>query len=120
MPKSHQYQHEKMNPGRLLNWAKEIGESSLEFVKYELNLAKHPPNTYSKVCAILSLQKLYPKVELDLAIGYAKKYNITTVKSVKRILQKKLYLQEYNAVNNTTGRTTVLNSHDNLRGNIYS
>ena len=26
MPASHQYQYEKWNPGRILNWAKDIGE----------------------------------------------------------------------------------------------
>ncbi len=118
MPKSHEYQSLKTNPGSYLNWASNIGINTVTWVKKEFEKVEHAPNVYSKLNAILTLAKTYGKYELDLAIGYASIHNLTNTASVKSILDKKLYLQ--NAVNNTSQvNTTVFNTHDNLRGNIY-
>ena len=40
MPLAHQYQHEKMNPQRLLDWAASIGEYTHRFVEKKLNDAQ--------------------------------------------------------------------------------
>ena len=118
MPKSHEQQSLKINPGTFLNWAKNIGINTLSWVKKEFQNVEHAPNIYSKLNAILSLAKIYGKYELDLAIGYASIHNVINTASIKSILDKKLYLQ--NPVNNTTQVSTeVFNTHDNLRGNIY-
>lgn len=116
MPLNHQYQHEKMNPGRLLNWAASIGENTKQFVQNRLNTAKYPPNAYSNVIAVLSLTKIYGKTDLELALGYAISINATSVKSIKSILNKKLYLQ-YPA--NNIPNLHILNNHNNLRGKDY-
>ena len=117
MPKSHQYQLEKTNPGRFLNWASKIGINTLSWVKQEFENVEHAPNVYSKLNAILSFSKIYDNYDLDLAIGYAVKNNVANTASIKSILDKKLYMQQ--AANNTVD-TKVFNNHDNLRGNIYS
>ncbi len=117
MPKSHEHQHLKTNPGSFLNWANKIGINTVSCVKKEFEKVEHAPNVYSKLNAILSLAKIYGNYELDLAIGYADIHNVTNTASIKSILDKKLYLN--NPANNTSVDTQVFNTHDNLRGNIY-
>ena len=114
MPKNHQYQHEKMNPKRLLNWADSIGSNAKAFVGKRLDDADYPVNVYKSIIAVLHKAKIYGNMELDLALGYASSINATSVKSIESILSKKLYLQ---AVNNPIN--TVHNDHENLRGPEY-
>ena len=59
MPKSHQYQSLKTNPGSFLNWANNIGINTVYWVKKELKSVKHPPNVYNKLNAVLSLSKIH-------------------------------------------------------------
>jgi len=110
MPLNHQYQDEKMNPQRLLNWATSIGVNAKQFVQNRIDAASYPAHSYKGVIAILSKAKIYGKIELDLALGYALSINATNVKSIESILSKKLYMQ---AVNNTLN--PVLNGHKNIR-----
>jgi len=116
MPKNHQYQYEKMNPKRLSGWAAAIGTNATEFVKKVFETVEHPPNAYSKIIAILSLAKIYGKQELELAIGYGVKYSTTSTKSMRSILDKKLYLSD--PVNNKITHS-LFDNHENLRGNVY-
>jgi len=114
MPLNHQYQNEKMNPGRLLNWSSSIGASAKEFVQNRLDTATYPVKAYRSIIAILSLAKIYGKLELNLALQYAISINATSTKSIESILSKKLYMQP---VNNVTNQ--VLNNHKNIRGKDY-
>jgi len=114
MPKNHQYQYEKMNPDRLLNWASSIGVNAKEFVEHRLDNTDYPVNVYTSIIAVLSKAKIYGKVELNLALGYALSINAKSVKSIESILSKKLYIQ---VANNTTN--PVLNNHNNIRGANY-
>ena len=117
MPKNHQYANEKVNPGRYLNWANNIGINSLLWVKSEFENVEHKPNAYRKLNAVLSMAKVYGNEELDLALEYALTNNISATASIKSILDKKLYLLK--AVNNTSTSLNIVNNHDYLRGNIY-
>lgn len=117
MPKNHQYQYEKTNPGKFLNWANNIGAHTLTWVKNEFDSVEHAPNAYRKLNAVLSMATTYGKVDFDAAIAYATANNITTTASIKSILDKKLYLQ---SANNTHSSITIHNNHDYLRGNIYN
>ncbi len=114
MPKKHQYQEEKMNPGRLLNWANEIGDNTREFVRHRLDTTDYPANVYTSIIAVLSKAKIYGKLELDLALGYATSINAKSVKSIESILSKKLYKQSANNITNP-----ALNDHKNIRGKDY-
>jgi hypothetical protein len=114
MPKKHQYQEEKMNPGRLLNWANEIGDNTREFVRHRLDTTDYPANVYTSIIAVLSKAKIYGKLELDLALGYATSINAKSVKSIESILSKKLYKQSANNITNP-----ALNDHKNIRGKEY-
>jgi len=115
MPLNHQYQHEKMNPQRLKNWATSVGGNAGIFVQQRLETAEYPTNAYRGIIAILSLEKMYGKIALNLALGYASSINTTSVKSIRSILDKKLYLQ---AVNNHTVKPTTP-THENIRGSEY-
>ena len=115
MPKAHQYVHEKMNPARLRNWAKRIGEYATLYVEDSFEAVEHKANAYRRIVAVLSLAKRYGNTELELALMYAAEHRIQRVKSIVSILDKKLYLQK--AANNTHYRTdTLFDTHENLRG----
>jgi hypothetical protein len=116
MPKNHQYQYEKTNPGKFLNWANNIGVNTTLWVKNEFDNVVHPPNVYRRLNAILSLASTYGKTELEMALAYAKEHNLNNTASIKSILDKKLYLQT--PVNNTSD-ISIHNNHKYLRGNIY-
>ena len=116
MPKSHQYQTLKTNPGSFLNWANNIGVNTVYWVKKELKSVKHPPNVYNKLNAVLSMSKIYGKKELDLALQYALQNGLSRTSSIRSILDKKLYLQKENS---DMQSYAIINNHENLRGNIY-
>jgi transposase len=114
MPKNHQYQHEKMNPKRLISWAGSIGKDAQTFVEHRLDKSDYPVNVYTSIIAVLNKSKMYGKMELNMALGYANSINATSVKSIESILSKKLYLK---ATNNPVN--SVHNDHENLRGSEY-
>lgn len=114
MPLNHQYQSEKMNPQRLISWGENIGNETKEFVEKRLSEAQYPVKAYRTIIAILSLAKIYGKIELNLALSYAIKIDAKSVKSIESILSKKLYL----VVANTT-TPTLFNNHENIRGSDY-
>ena len=117
MPTNHQYANEKINPGKYLNWAKDIGISTLQWVKKEFEKVTHAPNAYRKLNAVLSMARTYGKSELEFALQYAITHNITATASIKSILDKKLYLQK--PANNNVASIHIFNNHEYLRGNIY-
>jgi transposase len=117
MPKDHEYQKCKTNPGTFLNRATRIGIHAVVWVKHEFDTIEHKPNAYRKINAILSLAKTYSNEELDLAIEYAYAHNVVNHTSVKSILQKKLYLQK--DISTTPVNVINLNEKDIFRGNIY-
>ena len=115
MPNDHQYINEKMNPDRLRSWAKNIGEYSSVFVEDAFEEVEHNPQAYRKISAVLSLAKLYGNTELELALMYAVKMRTITTKSIKSILDKKLYLAK-SANNTTTPKQSLFDTHTNIRG----
>jgi len=115
MPNEHQYINEKMNPARLRSWAKNIGEYSSVFVEDAFLEVEYNPQAYRKISAVLSLAKLYGNTELELALMYATKMRTITTRSIKSILDKKLYLTR--SANNTTPvQQSLFNNHTNIRG----
>jgi len=117
MPKSHEYASEKMNPQRLRSWAASIGEHTSVFVEDSFASVEYEANAYRPIIAVLSLAKLYGKVELELALMFAVKERTIKTKSIKSILEKKLYLAK--SANNPITQSTaplLFNTHVNLRG----
>ena len=115
MPKDHQYINEKMNPDRLRSWAKNIGEYSSVFVEGAFEEVEHKANAYRHIIAVLSLAKLYGATELELALMYALEKRSIKTKSVKSILEKKLYLAK-SANNHIPVKPSLFDNHSNIRG----
>ena len=115
MPSDHQYINEKMNPDRLRDWAKNIGEYSSLFVEDAFAEIEHNPQAYRKISAVLSLAKLYGNAELELALIYATKMRTISTRSIKSILDKKLYLAK-SANNVSPMQPSLFNTHTNIRG----
>ncbi|WP_229860111.1 IS21 family transposase [Candidatus Sulfurimonas baltica] len=115
MPNDHQYINEKMNPDRLRSWAKNIGEFSSVFVEDAFEEVQHNPQAYRKISAVLSLARIYGKTELELALMYAVRMRTVTTKSIKSILDKKLYLAK-SANNTIPPKQSLFDTHTNIRG----
>jgi len=114
-PPQHAFMHNKWNPNRLRSWAKGIGEYSLLFVEECFESVEHKEQVYRKIIAVLKMAKEYGYTEFELAMMYALEHNLIKVKSIRSVLDKRLYLQR--SSNNTGYRTsTIFNNHENLRG----
>ena len=100
---------------RILCWGACVGNDAKEFVEIRLEEPQYPEKVYRSLIAILSLGKLYGKIELNLALSYALKIDAKSVKSIESILSKRLYIQ---AVNNTNNNQ-LFNNHGNIRGSDY-
>lgn len=112
MPTSHQYQYEKWNPGRILNWATNIGESTVALMKAIMQSRSHLVRGYKSCMAILNFSKTYGNEALELTSKKAMQIGTRSVASIESILKRKTYLDtiEHEVVNNT-----LFNSHENLR-----
>lgn len=111
----HAYIHNKWNPDRLRSWAKSIGEYSSVFVEDCFEAVEHKEHAYKKIIAVLKMAKEYGNTEFELALIYAQENNLTATKSIRSVLDKRLYLQK--SSNNRSYTTPALfNNHENLRG----
>jgi len=115
MPKSHQFEHEKWNPKRILNWAGTIGQSTAALMKKIMDKRSHPVRGYRSCLAILNFSKHYSNEELEMVCEKALEIHAASVSSIESMLKTKTYLIDECAqpANNT------LNSHDNIRGSAY-
>ncbi len=70
---------------------------------------------FKKIMAVLKMAKEYGDTEFELALMYAMEHNLSTVKSIRSVLDKHLYLQKSSNNKNYT-TPTLFNTHENLRG----
>ncbi len=112
MPTSHQYQYEKWNPGRILNWANDIGDNTVALMKSIMKSRSHPVRGYKSCMAILNFSKTYGNEALELTCKKSMQIGTRSVASIESILKRKTYLDtiEHEVVNNT-----LFNAHENLR-----
>ena len=113
MPKEHQYQYEKWNPGRILNWANSIGSDTVLLMQEIMKQRSHPARGYKSCMAILSFSKTYGSKALELTCKKALSINTKSVSSIESILKRKTYLdkEEMQPANND-----LFNAHENIRG----
>jgi len=122
MPEAHRKQ-QQWTPGRLLNWAKEIGPNVVELVQHMLARKKHPEQAYRSCLGLLNLSRQYDAPRLDQACQRAVKINSPYIRSVKSILKKAmdqldLPLDEQNTDAHSNEETKT-SDHDNIRGPEY-
>ncbi len=112
---NHDYIHNKWNPERLRSWAKSIGGYSSVFVEDCFESVGYKEQSFKKIMAVLKMAKEYGNTEFELALMYAIEHKLTTVKSIRSVLDKHLYLQKSSNNKNYT-TPTLFNTHENLRG----
>jgi transposase len=112
MPKKHA-KHQQWSPGRLKNWAMDIGPEVLRWVSDQLEYKTHPEQAYRVCLGLLNLTRAYPAERLNNACAIANQKTLVKLKNIKAILhsnQDKLPREE-------AGKTIVLpQDHENVRG----
>lgn len=115
MPKSHQACM-TWTPGKFLNWAANIGSSTLRLVKHLLESKPHPEQGYRSCLGLLNLSKKFGNPRLEKACNHAWQLGAKTRHSVASIL-------EHNLENTSNNKEFVISampiSHENVRGKDY-
>jgi hypothetical protein len=117
MPPSHQYQFEKWNPRRILNWASNIGTYTIALMEKIMSSKTHEVRGYRSCMAILNFSKHYEKNEFEMVSKVAVELNIYSVGSIESMLKTKSYLRHCAA--NESTNNTYSNGHENIRGSEY-
>lgn len=119
MPQAHRKHHE-WSPGRLLNWAKDLGPNVLILTQSMLARKAHPEQAYRACLGLLNLSRKYDNQRLDKACERAVAIGSPYVRSVKSILHKgidQLVLPLDTAT--TSSEEPSCDDHDNIRGPQY-
>jgi transposase len=111
MPKRHQ-KHQQWTPGRLKNWAKDIGPETLKWVTRQLETRDHPEQAYRVCLGLLNLSREYPAQRLDAACRIANREGLLRLKQIKSILRSNRdQLPEQLSL-----ETVLVQDHENIRG----
>lgn len=86
MPKRHLKQ-QQWTPGRLKNWAKDIGPEVLVWVDSQLTSKAHPEQAYRVCLGLLNLTREYPVERLNTACEIANREGLLRLKQIKSILK---------------------------------
>ena len=116
MPTDHQYQYEKWNPRRILNWANSIGANTTALMEKIMENRSHLTRGYKSCMAILSFSKTYGNEALEAVSTVALDVNSYKVASIESMLKTKSYLlhNQHQVANNS-----YVNGHENIRGSEY-
>jgi transposase len=112
MPVKHE-KHHQWTPGRLMNWAKDIGDEVLVWVKTVLNQRQHPEQAYRVCLGLLNLSRSYPAQRLNKACLIANKNSLYKLKHIKDIL---LSNQDQLVSDAKESLPTLPQDHENIRG----
>lgn len=115
LPESHRA-HQEWSPGRFLNWAQDIGPSTLQVVKRQLEDRPHPEHGYRACLGLLNLSRRYSKPRLEEACARALSICSANYQSVASILKQGLDQQ---ALDGDDHLQTDLPLHTNVRGADY-
>lgn len=86
MPLRHRKHHE-WTPGRIKQWAKDIGPNVLVWVQDRFEEREHPEQAYRVCLGLLNLSRQYAVVRIDAACRIANQFNMSRLKQIKSILQ---------------------------------
>lgn len=112
MPLRHA-KHQQWTPGRLMNWAKDLGDDVLIGVKTQLKQKQHEEQAYRVCLGLLNLSRSYPARRVNNACAIANKQGMYRLKQIKAILlsnQDKLLSKQKEQ------RPLLPQSHENIRG----
>lgn len=112
MPTQHQ-QHHKVTQGSLMNWAKDVGDEMLKWVKAQLKRKAHPQQAFRVCLGALQLTKQYPNERLNKACFIANRNQLYRLQSLKDILLS----NQDNLVTEINQEPSALpQTHENIRG----
>ena len=78
---------EQWTPGRLKNWAGDIGPEVLAWVAKQLTARAHPEQAYRVCLGLLNLSRAYPPERLEAACKIANRAGLILLKQIKSILK---------------------------------
>jgi len=111
MPKRHR-KHQQWTPGRLKNWAKDIGPDVLVWVTQQIERKAHPEQAYRVCLGLLNLSREYPAQRLNGSCRLANQQSLWRLKQVKAILKSNRdRLPEQLDI-----ATPLPQDHENIRG----
>ena len=111
MPERHR-KHQQWTPGRLKQWARDVGPEVLRWVEMRLRSKAHPEQAYRVCLGLLNLSRDYPRQRLDRACRIANREGLDRLKHIKSILTaNRDQLPEQ-----LTLTTELPQDHDNIRG----
>ena len=112
MPVRHE-KHHKWTPGKLKNWASNIGVEVLTWVTSLLAQKQHEQQAYSVCIGLLNLSKSYESQRLNNACAIANKHSLYRLKHIKDILKSN---QDKLPVDTKEQLSLLPQSHENIRG----
>lgn len=115
MPSLHRA-HREWSPGRFLAWAADIGVSTAQVIKHQLENRPHPEHGYRACLGLLSLSKRYGKARLEAACQRALSIHSPSYQSVSSILKSGLDRQAPESPDTAEG---LPRHHANVRGPDY-
>jgi len=114
-PKSHQA-HLEWTPSRIVAWAEKTGPATAALVTRILESRPHPEMGYRSCLGIIRLGKEYGQDRVEAAAVRALAANVTSYKSLKRILDSGL---DRTPTNQDRSLSFALPWHSNIRGSDY-
>jgi len=96
-----------------MNWAKDVGDEVLIWVKALLQQKEHEEQAYRVCLGLLNLAKTYTESRLNRACQIANQHQLYQLKQVKKIL---LSNQDKLPVESDKQLLLLPQSHENIRG----
>ena len=112
MPAQHQHYH-KVSEGSLMNWAKDIGDDVLLWVKAQLKRKPHPQQAFRVCLGALRLASQYPPKRLNTACKLANQHQLYRLQQLKDILNSN---QDKLISESSQDTLTLPQHHENIRG----
>jgi transposase len=111
MPTRHR-KHQQWTPGRLKNWARDIGPEVLVWVDQQLAARPHPEQAYRVCLGLLNLSREVHASRLDAACKIANREGLVRLKQIKSLLRS----HRDNLPEQTDLALALPQDHDNIRG----
>ncbi|MEW8389337.1 MAG: hypothetical protein AB2660_17615 [Candidatus Thiodiazotropha sp.] len=112
MPARHE-KHHQWSAGRLMNWAKDVGDDVLIWVKVILSRKQHEQQAYRVCLGLLNLSRQYEPQRLNKACAIANAHQLYRLKQIRTILQS----NQDALIEKAEEQLSLLpQEHENIRG----
>ena len=112
MPTRHE-KHHQWSAGRLMNWAQDLGDDVLIWVKAILAQKQHEQQAYRVCLGLLNLSQKYEPQRLNKACAIATQHRLYRLKQIKSILQSN---QDQLLPESKEQLSLLPQAHENIRG----